>query len=211
MKPLWEKKRKRSHRLPGIISDCFWTFATPLWPIMTYSLLLLRSRYRDDFGTSVKPKCHHFDEIAITACQKLQLAVKPVRKMSAINIFVSAIFTTILTPFWHIMICLQLLQWGHYRYDSGSPLKRKYNHFHEIALLPPKMETYSATKMTTFTCDYGMFTTAAGTIATVLAHHDMFATATVEPILTRLWHIMTFVPLLRLRPILKPFYHIMTC
>ena len=73
------------------------------------------------------------------------------------------------------------------------------------------METYSAAEMTTFTCDYGMFTTATGTIATVLAHHDMFPTATVEPILTRLWHIMTFIPLLRLRPIPKPFYHIMTC
>ena len=65
--------------------------------------------------------------------------------------------------------------------------------------------------MTTFTCDHGMFTTATGTIATVLAHHHMFPTATVEPILTRLWHIMTFIPLLRLRSISKPFYHIMTC
>ena len=73
------------------------------------------------------------------------------------------------------------------------------------------METYSAAEITTFTCDYGMFTTATGTIATVLAHHDMFPTATVEPILKRLWHIMTFIPLLRLRPIPKPFYHIMTC
>ena len=51
------------------------------------------------------------------------------------------------------------------------------------------METYSAAEKKTFTCDYGMFTTATGTIATVLAHHDMFPTATVEPILTRLWHI----------------------
>ena len=73
------------------------------------------------------------------------------------------------------------------------------------------METYNAAEMTTFTCDYGMFITAAGTIATVLAHHDMFQTATVEPILTQLWHIMTFIPLLRLRPIPKLFYHIMTC
>ena len=91
------------------------------------------------------------------------------------------------------MICLQLLQWGHYRYDSGSPLKRKCHHFHEISLLPPKMESYPAAKMITFTCDYGMLNTATGTIATALSHHDMFATAIGGPILTRLRHIMTYV------------------
>ena len=141
--------------------------------------------------------CHHcLPKITICRAASEENAGKITFFVSTIFAwFTTTSFCPISTPFWHI-ICLQLRQWGHYRYDSGSPLKRKCHHFHEIALLPPKMETYSAAKMTTFTCDYGMFTTATGRIATVLVHHDMFATATVGPILTRLWHIMTFVPLM---------------
>ena len=109
--------------------------------------------YPDDCGTWAKGKCHHFEEILISACENYSMQLTQWWKCTQNNISVPVIMTALIVLGFaqyrprfatlHVYYCYS----GN---DSGAIVAHHWNG----NVLPPNMENYCADKMTTFPCHW---------------------------------------------------------